>query len=79
VVHLEARHEVVHAFASHDKVKAVFGELIADVPLDEGVRRMAAWARQTGARKGSISSRIEVEKNMPNSWRAELSRAGDSG
>src|SRR5687767_7706959 len=34
---LEARNEVVHAFSSHDKSKQVFGDLIQNVPLKEGI------------------------------------------
>lgn len=69
VQHLPARNEVVDAFASHAKAKRMFGTLMRDVPLDVGVARMAAWARQHGSREPSLFADIEVWKNMPASWR----------
>src|SRR5262249_743967 len=47
---LEARNEVVHAYSSHEKLRKHFGDLARNMPLDEGLSRMAAWARQTGIR-----------------------------
>ncbi len=69
IVHLEPRKEVVHAFSSHDRVKEVFGDLVANVSLEEGVRRMAAWARATGIQSSRKFEGIEVERNMPPAWR----------
>ena len=66
--HLPARNEVVHAFASHDKVRSVFGER-EPVPLKEGVSRMARWAQAAGPAIPVRFDRIEVEKNLPSSWR----------
>jgi UDP-glucose 4-epimerase len=66
--HLEARHEVPHAVASHDKLARVF-EKRTTLPLDEGLRRMAEWARAHGSRGSSRFSAIEIEKNLPPSWR----------
>jgi UDP-glucose 4-epimerase len=67
--HLEARKEVVHAFSSHDKVSVLFGDLIKNVSLEEGVARMVKWAQTTGSRPGKKFENIEVEKNMPSSWK----------
>jgi len=66
--HLPAREEVVMAFSNHDKCKRVFGET-AKVGLEEGLQRMAAWAKQHGARTGKAFANIEIERNMPQSWR----------
>ena len=68
--HLDARNEVVHAYSSHAKVQGHFGDLVKNVPLEEGVSRMAAWARKTGARQGKAFEDIEVRKNLPRSWAA---------
>jgi UDP-glucose 4-epimerase len=68
--HLDARNEVVHAYSSHAKVQQHFGDLIKNVPLEEGVARMAAWAKKTGARQGKPFDGIEVRKNLPRSWAA---------
>jgi UDP-glucose 4-epimerase len=70
VRHLEARNEVVHAFSSHQKVQACFGDLIRNVPLAAGIARMAAWAKQAGPRQGRPFAGIEVRKNLPPSWAA---------
>jgi UDP-glucose 4-epimerase len=72
VVHLDPRHEVVHAFSSHEKVRRYFGDLVKDVRLEDGVARMAAWAQRVGARESRKFEEIEVEKHMPPSWRAAL-------
>ena len=69
IVRLAPRNEVVDAFSSHEKVKKVFGDLIKNVSLDQGVREMAKWARATGARNSKKFGNIEVERNMPDSWR----------
>ncbi|HMP76435.1 MAG TPA: NAD-dependent epimerase/dehydratase family protein [Kiritimatiellia bacterium] len=68
IEHLAARNEVVHAFSSHEKVQRQFGDLIRNIPLDEGLARMAAWVRATGARKGKPFEGIEVPRNLPPSW-----------
>jgi len=65
---LEARKEVVHAYSSHDKVRRVLGDLTGNVPLDEGIARMAEWVRAVGSRESGRFTRVEVPKNMPPSW-----------
>lgn len=74
---LPARQEVVHAYASHDKLRRVFGShgsrhsWSADpgcVLLEDGIRRMAAWAKRYGCRESSRFSAIEIRKNLPPSW-----------
>lgn len=68
VVHHEARKEVLHAFSDHTKLRAVFGGG-EPVPLEEGVRRMCEWAREHGPRTTPPFTGIEIEKNLPPSWR----------
>ncbi len=65
---LEARNEVVHAFSSHEKVQRYFPDLVKNVPLENGVSRMAQWAMQAGAKQGRPFGAVEVEQNMPASW-----------
>lgn len=67
---LEARKEVVHAYASHEKVRRHLGDLIRGVDLETGVRRMADWARSVGSRQGERFRGIEVERELPPFWRA---------
>lgn len=66
--HLEARKEVVHAFADHDKAKRVFN-FVSPVSLSDGVERMARWVQEVGPRTPVKFSAVEVEKNLPDSWR----------
>ncbi|MEV4113345.1 NAD-dependent epimerase/dehydratase family protein [Nonomuraea sp. NPDC049695] len=70
VRHLEARHEVVHAFSAHDKAREILGVGADSVPLDEGLAQMAAWAKKHGPQEPSVFSGIEVSRNMPPSWQA---------
>jgi len=72
IKHLEARNEVVHAYSAHEKVQKVFGDLIKNVSLKEGVEKMAVWAKKTGARQGQAFAGVEVRKKMPPSWAALL-------
>jgi len=68
LVHLPARDEVVHAFSSHEKARRVFGPG-PEVPLADGVARMAAWVRDHGPRPAiDFAGEIEVPRNMPPSW-----------
>ena len=68
VVHLPAREEVLHAFSDHSKSRDVFG-CTANVRLDEGLQRMAEWVNRVGAREGKPFENIEVDREMPPSWR----------
>ena len=74
IKHLEARNEVVHAYSAHEKVHQTFGDLIKNVSLEDGVARMAAWAKKAGARQGKPFEGIEVSKNMPPSWAKLLAK-----
>ena len=67
IEYLPSRNEVLHAFADHEKAKRIFG-INDTVDLEEGVTRMAAWARAVGTRKSQAFMDIEVSKNMPPSW-----------
>jgi len=71
VVYLDARNEVKHAFSSHDRLRDVF-DYTATVPLEEGLARMAGWARAVGAKQSKRFSRVEIMKKMPKSWLGEF-------
>jgi UDP-glucose 4-epimerase len=70
--HLEARKEVVHAFSSHEKLERSFPGRPQPIPLDDGVARMADWARENGPRTTGRFTAIEVLREMPPSWRREF-------
>lgn len=69
IEHLPARNEVVHAFSSSARSELVFGKH-KTIDLEAGVARMAAWAKKHGPRKTAAFTGIEVERNLPPSWRA---------
>lgn len=66
--YLPARHEVQHAFSSHDKVARIFGYR-PRYSLEDGIGRMAAWVKQVGARQSQSFGTLDIEKNLPPSWR----------
>lgn len=68
VTHLPARHEVAHAHSAHDKIRKFF-DSGAETALDDGLRRMARWAETVGPRRGAPFAGIEIERNLPSSWR----------
>jgi UDP-glucose 4-epimerase len=67
VNHLDARNEVKIAFSDHSKAERAFGKR-TKTSLVEGVRAMAAWVREHGARESNVFEGIEVSRNMPPSW-----------
>jgi UDP-glucose 4-epimerase len=66
--HVEARNEVVHAWSDHSKAHRIFGKS-AGTSLDEGLRRMAEWAKRTGARESKEFGHIEIEEKLPPFWK----------
>jgi UDP-glucose 4-epimerase len=68
ILYLEPRNEVEHAFSSHQKAKMFFGDLIKDVSLEVGIKRMADWAKIVGCQESNKFDEIEVHKNLPVSW-----------
>ena len=71
VEHLEARQEVTHAVASHEKFRQVFKPKTS-LSLEEGLLEMATWVKSTTSRKRTNFEGIEIEKNLPNTWKTAL-------
>ena len=67
VVHLPPRHEVVHTYSSHQRVREVFGDR-PTYTLEAGLERMARWVRVHGAKSTKPFDGIEVRKNFPAAW-----------
>ena len=65
--YLPPRREVQDAYASHEKARRVLGAR-ATVPLNEGLERMADWARRVGARMGKAFDPIEIRRGLPEVW-----------
>jgi UDP-glucose 4-epimerase len=72
--YLDARKETLHAYCTHDKAHQYFHSLFSNVSLEEGLGKMAQWAKKTGALPGQIFERVEIEKNMPPSWARMIKR-----
>ena len=67
-VHLPERNEVLHAFSDHSRSREVFGAS-ATVTLPDGLRRMAEWVKKTGTRQGKPFGKIEIDRELPESWK----------
>jgi UDP-glucose 4-epimerase len=67
IQHLQARKEVKHAFASHEKIRGFF-ELPPPTRLEDGIGRMAAWVRRVGSRRTKPFAAIEVSRGLPEGW-----------
>ncbi len=67
IKYLQARNEVQHAYSDHQKAHSTF-EVGGAVPLEKGIQKMAAWAKQVGARASSEFDNIEITENLPQGW-----------
>jgi UDP-glucose 4-epimerase len=65
--YLEARNEVVHAYADHSKAQQVFN-ITSHTSLLGGLTKMAAWAKKAGVKSGSRFSNIEITEKLPSFW-----------
>ncbi|MFN6017245.1 MAG: NAD-dependent epimerase/dehydratase family protein [Verrucomicrobiota bacterium] len=68
VINLPERKEVKIAYADHSKLEKFF-DVRNEMPLAEGLRLMAAWAKQCEPQKISEFGNIEVPINLPPSWK----------
>lgn len=69
VEHEPPRNEVVHAYSDHTKVRETF-DPPPTIDLHTGVRRMAAWVKEHGARSPvEFAGEIELDRGLPPSWR----------
>lgn len=67
VTYLNRRNEIDEAYSDHEKARKILG-VVPEISLDEGLRRMAVWARKHGARKSRDFENIELPINLPPSW-----------
>jgi UDP-glucose 4-epimerase len=68
ISHLAPRNEVQHAYCDHEKVRRLFGAT-EPVGLEDGIRRMAKWAKRVGVRESKAFGSIEVLQSLPEAWR----------
>jgi UDP-glucose 4-epimerase len=67
IAYLPARTEVLHAHADHAKARRILNA-VPTVDLQDGIGRMADWARVVGARASQSFGALELERNLPESW-----------
>jgi UDP-glucose 4-epimerase len=67
VRHVEARNEVMHAYADHSLVQEAFG-IKKHTSLKDGLSKMAAWARTAGIRSIQKFKGIEISEKLPEIW-----------
>ncbi|MFN5324903.1 MAG: NAD-dependent epimerase/dehydratase family protein [Bacteroidota bacterium] len=65
--HLPARNEVLHAHSDHSKIRRVFNTS-EPLSLLDGLTKMASWAKDSGIRKSSKFSNIEITEKLPSVW-----------
>jgi UDP-glucose 4-epimerase len=70
IKYLSARNEVLHAYSDHAKAHSVFGDPTG-ISLEEGIARMAAWARRVGARQSQEFENIEITEKLPDGWQVK--------
>ncbi len=65
--HVASRNEVKHAYSDHTRAKQIFGEGQA-TSLEEGIKKMAAWAHTAGIKKSQRFKDIEILEKLPPVW-----------
>jgi len=68
--YLASRNEVVNAWSDHGKAHKFFGTT-QEITLADGLKRMADWVKKAGVRQSKPFEGIEIEKNLPPSWRSK--------
>ena len=68
ILTLDKRDEVVHAYANHSKFESVFHPKLY-TKLKTGLEQMAHWVATHGSRESKSFNNIEIEKNLPDSWK----------
>jgi len=72
-IHLRKRHEVHVAYCDHQKVRTAFPGF-SETPLDRGLALMAAWAKDATIGDAQSFEPLEIDKNLPPSWRDRSSQ-----
>ena len=65
--HVESRNEVKHAYSDHTRAKQIFGEGPV-TSLEDGIKKMAAWAHTAGIKKSQRFKNIEILEKLPPVW-----------
>lgn len=65
--YVEARNEVLHAYADHSKLNQILGTS-ETTNLEKGLGKMTKWAQATGIQSSTKFKDIEIEENLPSIW-----------
>ena len=65
--YLDARNEVQHAYADHQKAQKAFN-ITSNYSLKDGLAKMAEWAKTAGSRKSQKFENIEITEKLPKIW-----------
>jgi len=57
----------MHAYSDHSKAHKVF-QYSSGLTLDDGISRMATWAKRVGARQSKEFGHIEIREKLPDGW-----------
>ncbi len=68
--YLDTREEAVHAFSDHSKFQTIFNTNSV-VSLKDGLQEMYSWVKLHGSKESPSFDNIEIEKNLPNSWKTK--------
>ncbi|MDG1331893.1 MAG: NAD-dependent epimerase/dehydratase family protein [Crocinitomicaceae bacterium] len=68
--HLEQREEAEHAYSDHSKFNSTF-KSEESTSLVDGLREMYSWVKEHGSKESPSFGNIEIEKNLPNSWKTQ--------
>ena len=68
ITYLPERNEVKVAFSDHSKMNNVL-RFKAQTSFEEGIKRMASWAKEVGAKQSKRFDNIEILKNLPPLWK----------
>jgi UDP-glucose 4-epimerase len=69
IIHLDARNEVEHAISDHGKIIATQEYIPTWTPIEIGLQEVAKWVKTVKLEPTNGFTNIEVDKNMPQSWR----------
>ena len=78
ILHLPPRNEVQHAFSDHGLARQIL-QYEPKISLAAGLERMANWVKSVGVRKTSEFPAVELDRGLPESWRAILKAAATTG
>jgi len=70
ISYLDQREEVEHAYADHSKFRTIF-QPDPCISLMDGLREMYTWVKKHGSQESANFDAIEIEKNLPNSWKTQ--------